>query len=60
MTQERYLRFNKIEGMLDRVIDNHSLEDILEIFSIDTATVLTLLYQEGLIDEEVLEDVCGA
>ena len=50
---------NNIEEWIDRLISLYSLEDIFDEFDIQTDQALFILFQEGLIDPELLESLCG-
>lgn len=59
MTLTISTRMNNIEEWIDRLISLYSLEDIFDEFDIQTDQALFILFQEGLIDPELLESLCG-
>lgn len=50
-----------IEQIVRSKLEDHSLEEILELFDIDPLEAFMILFNNGHIDEELLEDTmeCG-
>lgn len=46
----------KIESFLDKFLEEYTFEEILEMFNVTPHEAFELLYEEGLIDEDLLEE----
>lgn len=50
---------NNVEGWIENLLNNYSLDEIFEEFELEPEQVLMILFREGLIDPVLLEEVCG-
>lgn len=50
---------NEVEWQIDNLIENYSIDEIFDIFDLEGAEVIHVLFREGLIDPLLLEEVCG-
>ncbi len=48
-----------IEDFITQSLEEESFEDILEVFDLTPSEVFWILYQEGMIDDLVLESRCS-
>lgn len=50
---------SNMEDQIDRILENYSVDEIFEEFDIEPTDVLMILFREGLIDPDLLEELCG-
>lgn len=50
---------NEVKGQIHNLEQNYSVEEIFDLFDLEVNDVLLILFKEGLIDPELLEEVCG-
>lgn len=46
------------EEQLEKIADEYDLEELLENFDLTKADVLGILYESGMLDEDILEELC--
>lgn len=53
---KRMIMKNKIETFLDLYLEDYSFDDILEMFDVTPLECFYTMFEEGLIDEELLDE----
>ncbi len=46
------------EEQLEKIAEGYDLEELLENFDLTKAEVLGILYESGMLDESILEELC--
>jgi hypothetical protein len=54
------MKKNELEDIISNLLEDNSFEDVLEKFDLTPTEVFVLLYNQGLIDEEVLKSINDA
>lgn len=46
------------QEQLEKIAEGYDLEELLEIFGLTNPEILGILYESGMLDEDILEELC--